>query len=129
MLKVYGREKQRPNKQFGGISIRYFLSHNPFCTAFVSVVSAFVCFLFLFCRVMENQVFQWICGVENVYRVAHKYFLLDVQPHGSIANELYSDILKSSSVDLDRRSTTIQANNNFHGMKFKFRICNYFVCI
>lgn len=31
---------------------------------------------------------------------------------GSIANDLYSEILQSSSVDLDRRSTTIQANDN-----------------
>ncbi|XP_057767043.1 uncharacterized protein LOC130987522 [Salvia miltiorrhiza] len=37
-----------------------------------------------------------------------------METHGSIANDLYSNILESSSVDLDRRSTTIQVNDNFH---------------
>ncbi|KAH6824587.1 hypothetical protein C2S53_010401, partial [Perilla frutescens var. hirtella] len=33
---------------------------------------------------------------------------------GNIANDLYSEILQSSTVDLDRRSTTAQADDNFH---------------
>ncbi|KAG6406230.1 hypothetical protein SASPL_133829 [Salvia splendens] len=37
-----------------------------------------------------------------------------METHGSIANDLYSNILESSSVDSDRRINTVQVNDNFH---------------
>lgn len=45
-----------------------------------------------------------------------------MQPHGRIANDLYSNILQSPSIDLDRRPTTTPANDSFHGMRFRFCI-------
>ncbi|KAI3445106.1 hypothetical protein Pfo_001771 [Paulownia fortunei] len=41
-------------------------------------------------------------------------FFVDIHMQGSIASDLYSEILQSSSVELDRGSTAAQANDNLH---------------
>lgn len=51
------------------------------------------------------------------------FFLVDMQMQRSITNELYSEIMRSSGVELDRESTAVQANDNLQGKSFVLFIC------